>query len=189
MADLQKAPLLSIREKFGYAVGDFACDLFFMLFIYYGLYFYTDVFGIPAAAAGTMFLITKFWDTMVDPIMGIIADRTNTRFGKFRPYLIWLAIPFGVIGIFAFSSPDFDTTGKIIYSYVTYTLMMMIYSAINIPYSALMGGDDAQFPGSHEPLVVPVCPGLLRRHCGHRRHPTPRRLLRRRLRQDRKSVV
>ena len=139
MPETSKAPLLSVREKFGYSLGDFASDLFFMLFIYYGLFFYTDVFGIPAAAVGTMFLVTKLWDSVNDPMMGLIADRTETRWGKFRPFLIWMVIPFGVFGVLAFSSPDFDIPGKIVYAYITYTLMMMVYTAINIPYSALMG--------------------------------------------------
>ncbi|MEJ2195566.1 MAG: MFS transporter, partial [Ignavibacteriaceae bacterium] len=86
-----------------------------------------------------MFLITRIWDAINDPIMGMIADRTNTRMGKFRPYILWLAIPFGVIGFIMFTTPGFGTTGNIIYAYVTYTLMMMIYTAINVPYSALMG--------------------------------------------------
>jgi GPH family glycoside/pentoside/hexuronide:cation symporter len=103
------------------------------------LFFYTDIFGISAAAAGTMFLVTRIWDTVNDPLMGILADRTNTRWGKFRPYLLWLAIPFGVIGVLTFTTPDFSEAGKIIYAYITYSFMMMIYTAINIPYSALMG--------------------------------------------------
>jgi GPH family glycoside/pentoside/hexuronide:cation symporter len=103
------------------------------------LFFYTDIYGISAAAAGTMFLVTRIWDTANDPLMGIISDRTSTRWGKFRPFLLWLAIPFGVIGVLTFTTPDFDETGKIIYAYITYSFMMMIYTAINIPYSALMG--------------------------------------------------
>jgi GPH family glycoside/pentoside/hexuronide:cation symporter len=102
------------------------------------LYFYTDVFGISAVAAGTMFLVTRIWDAVNDPIMGFIADRTDTRWGKFRPYLLWFAIPFGVLGVLMFTTPDLGSTGKLIYAYVTYTLMMMIYTVINVPYSALM---------------------------------------------------
>jgi len=130
---------LSLKEKIGFSVGDGASNLFFQTFVLYLLYFYTDVFGLPSAVAGTMFLVTRIWDAVNDPIMGIIADRTNTKVGKFRPYILWLAIPFGVIGAFMFITPDFAETGKVIYAYVTYTLMMMIYTAINVPYSALMG--------------------------------------------------
>ena len=130
---------LPFFEKIGYSLGDTASNLFWQTFSMFLLFFYTDIFGISAAAAGTMFLVTRIWDTVNDPLMGIIADRTNTRWGKFRPYLLWLAIPFGIIGVFTFITPDFSDSGKIIYAYITYSLMMMIYTAINIPYSALMG--------------------------------------------------
>ncbi len=130
---------LRVREKVGYALGDYACDLYFMFFIYYALFFYTDVFGIPAAVVGTMFFVTKFWDAVNDPLMGIIADRTETRWGKFRPYIIWMFIPFGVIGTLTFTTPQLNMTWKIIYAYGFYTLINMVYTAINIPYSALMG--------------------------------------------------
>jgi GPH family glycoside/pentoside/hexuronide:cation symporter len=130
---------LSIKEKIGYSFGDTASNLFFQVFILFLPIFYTDVFGLPAAAMGTMFLVTRIWDAINDPIMGMIADRTNTRWGKFRPYLVWLALPYGVLGVLMFTTPDFGVTGKLIYAYITYTFMMMIYTAINVPYSALMG--------------------------------------------------
>jgi GPH family glycoside/pentoside/hexuronide:cation symporter len=130
---------LSFGEKIGYSLGDTASNLFWQTFSMFLLYFYTDIFGISAAAAGTMFLVTRIWDTVNDPLMGIIADRTNSKWGKFRPYLLYLAVPFGVIGIFTFTTPDFGATGKMVYAYLTYSLMMMVYTAINIPYSALMG--------------------------------------------------
>jgi GPH family glycoside/pentoside/hexuronide:cation symporter len=130
---------ISIREKFGYSLGDVASNLFFQTFLFYLLFFYTDVFGITAAAAGTMFFITRIWDTINDPLMGIIADRTQSKHGKFRPYLLWMAIPFGIVGSLMFFTPDLSMTGKLIYAYVTYSLMMMGYTAINIPYSALLG--------------------------------------------------
>ncbi len=130
---------IGLLEKVGFSAGDGASNLFFQTFVTYLLYFYTDVFGMPAAAAGTMFLVTRIWDAINDPIMGLIADRTVTKYGKFRPYIIWLAIPFGVLGFLMFITPDFGTTGKIVYAYITYTLMMMMYTAINVPYSALMG--------------------------------------------------
>jgi len=136
---MQDAPRISIREKIGYGLGDTASNLYFQMFINFLLFFYTDVFGIPAAAAGTMLMLSRFWDAVNDPLMGIIADRTNTRWGKFRPYLVWVSIPMAVIGMATFYTPDLSVQGKIIYAYITYTLMMMAYTAINIPYSALMG--------------------------------------------------
>lgn len=144
-------PKLSLLEKVGYGLGDTASNLFFQTFIFFLVYFYTDVFGISAAAAGTMFLVTRIWDAINDPIMGAIADRTNTRWGKFRPYLLWFAVPFGVIGFLMFSTPDLGPTGKLVYAYITYTLMMMVYTAINVPYSALMG---VISPNSSERTVV-----------------------------------
>ena len=126
-------------EKISFGLGDTASNLFFQSFMLFLLYFYTDVFGISAAAAGTLFLLTRVWDSANDPLMGIIADRTTTRWGKFRPYLLWMAVPFGIIGVLTFTTPDLSLGGKVIYAYITYTLMMMVYTAINIPYSALMG--------------------------------------------------
>jgi len=129
---------LSIREKIGYSVGDTASNLYYQTFIVFLLKFYTDVFGISAAAVGTMFLVTRIWDAVNDSIMGAIADRTNSKWGKFRPYLLWGAVPFGILGVLMFTTPDMGPMGKLIWAYVTYTLMMMIYTIINVPYSALM---------------------------------------------------
>ncbi len=130
---------LSFVEKVGYGLGDTASNLYWKTFEFLLVYFYTDVFGISAAAAGTMLLVTKVWDAVNDPLMGYIVDRTHTSWGKFRPYLVWMAIPFAIAGILTFYTPDLDTNGKLIYAYVTYTLVMMAYTAINIPYGALMG--------------------------------------------------
>jgi len=130
---------LSVREKIGYGLGDTASNLFFQTTIYFLLYFYTDVFGITAKTAGTMFLVTRIWDAINDPMMGAVADRTRTRWGKFRPYLLWFAVPFGVIGVAMFTTPQMSDPGKIFYAYIMYTLMMMVYTAINVPYCALMG--------------------------------------------------
>ena len=134
-----KEEKISIKEKIGFGLGDTASNLFFQTFMLFLLYFYTDVYGISAGVAGTMFLVTRIWDSVNDPIMGILSDRTKSRWGKFRPYLLWLAIPFGLIGVLTFITPVWSLTGKIVYAYITYSLMMMIYTAINIPYSALMG--------------------------------------------------
>ena len=116
-----------------------ASSMFWKLFGAYLMIFYTDVFGLPAAAVGTMFLITRIWDSVFDPIVGVAADRTQTRWGKFRPYLLWLAIPFAAIGVLTFTTPSFGQTGNLIYAYITYSLMMMVYSAINVPYASLLG--------------------------------------------------
>jgi GPH family glycoside/pentoside/hexuronide:cation symporter len=130
---------LSLKEKIGYSLGDTASNLFFQTFILFITIFYTDVFGISAKAVGTMFLITKIWDAVNDPMMGLIADRTETRWGKFRPYLLWFAIPIGIVGVLTFTTPNLGANGKLAYAYVTYTLLMMLYTVINVPYSALMG--------------------------------------------------
>lgn len=130
---------LRLREKIGYGFGDAASSLFWKLFSMYLLFFYTDIFGIPAAAVGTMFLITRIWDAAFDPFVGVLGDRTDTRWGKFRPYLLWVAVPFGIIGVITFTTPSLGAGGKLIYAYVTYSLMMMIYSLINVPYASLMG--------------------------------------------------
>jgi len=130
---------ISLKEKIGYGLGDAASSMFWKIFSMYLLFFYTDVFGLAPAVVGTMFLITRIWDSCFDPIVGIIADRTKTKWGKFRPYLLWVAVPFAVIGVLTFYTPNFDEKGKIIYAYVTYSLMMMIYSLINVPYASLLG--------------------------------------------------
>ncbi|SHG39896.1 MFS transporter [Flavobacterium johnsoniae] len=130
---------ISLKEKIGYGLGDAASSMFWKIFSMYLLFFYTDVFGLAPAIVGTMFLITRIWDSCFDPIVGIIADRTKTKWGKFRPYLLWVAVPFAVIGVLTFYTPAFDEKGKIIYAYVTYSLMMMIYSLINVPYASLLG--------------------------------------------------
>ena len=130
---------LSLKEKIGYGFGDAASSMFWKLFGMYIMFFYTDIYGIPAAVVGTMFLFTRVGDAIIDPFIGIVADRTETRWGKFRPYLLWMAIPFGIIGVLTFTTPNLGMTGKIIYAYVTYSLMMIIYSMINVPYASLMG--------------------------------------------------
>jgi GPH family glycoside/pentoside/hexuronide:cation symporter len=133
------AQKLKLKEKVAYGFGDFASSMFWKMFSVYLLFFYTDVFGISAAVVGTMFLVTRIWDALNDPIMGIIADRTNTKWGKFRPYLLWMAIPFGIVGVLSFTTPDLSLSGKIVYAYITYTIMMMVYTAVNVPYASLMG--------------------------------------------------
>ncbi|SMF08184.1 glycoside/pentoside/hexuronide:cation symporter, GPH family [Alteromonadaceae bacterium Bs31] len=132
--------VIPFQEKFGYGLGDFASNLFWMPFILYGTYFYTDVFGISALSVGIMLLVTRVWDVVNDPVMGILADRNPQRagLGKYRPFLFWFAVPFGLVGSVAFFTPDLSPSGKLVYAWVTYTAFGMIYTAINIPYSALM---------------------------------------------------
>lgn len=130
---------ISFREKIGYGFGDMASSMFWKIFGMYLLFFYTRVFGISPAAAGTMFLLTRIWDAVNDPIMGLIADRTHTRWGKYRPYLLWGAIPFALIGIMTFYTPDWGQNAKLAYAYVTYTFMMMAYTVVNVPYASLLG--------------------------------------------------
>lgn len=129
---------LSFKEKVGYGLGDMASNFYMGFFGLFLLYYYTDVFGISPAAAATMLLLTKIVDAISDPAMGLIADRTTSRWGKYRPYLLWVAIPYALLGYLLFLGPEFSQTGKLIYAYVTYTLVMLAYTAINVPYSALL---------------------------------------------------
>lgn len=130
---------LSLREKVAYGFGDMASSMYWKLFGTYLLFFYTDVLTIPAAAVGTMLLVSRCWDTVFDPVVGVITDRTDTRWGKFRPYLLYMALPFGIIGILTFTASPWHGTGRLIYAYVTYSLMMMVYSLINVPYASMLG--------------------------------------------------
>lgn len=136
---MENSSKITLKEKIGYGFGDAASSMFWKIFGMYSLFFYTDVFGITAAAAGTMFLIARLWDSVFDVFVGIMSDRTKTRWGKYRPYLLWFAIPFAVMGAITFFTPDFTQTGKLIYAYVTYSLMMVVYSLINVPYASLLG--------------------------------------------------
>lgn len=136
---MKKNTHIRLKEKIGYGLGDAASSMYWKIFGMYLLFFYTDVFGITAAAAGTMFLITRVWDSLFDPVVGVMADRTNSKWGKFRPYLFWGAVPFGLIGILTFYTPSFSEGGKLVYAYITYSLMMMVYSLINVPYASLLG--------------------------------------------------
>ncbi len=130
---------LSIKEKIGYSLSDSAANFMFQIMIMFQLYYYTDILGISAGAAGTLLLVARIWDAIFDPFMGVIADKTNTRWGKFRPWLLWTALPFGIIFYLTFLTPDIAEGGKLAYAYISYIFMMMIYSANNLPYSALGG--------------------------------------------------
>ena len=128
---------LTVKEKVGYGLGDTASHFVWDMVGFWILIFYTDTFGISAAAAGTIMLIARIWDMVSDPLMGVISDRTRTRWGKFRPYILWAALPYSVLAVLAFTTPDLGQTGKVIYAAVTYLLLMTAYTAINLPYSSL----------------------------------------------------
>jgi GPH family glycoside/pentoside/hexuronide:cation symporter len=129
--------LLTFKEKLGYGLGDTASHFVWDMVGFWLLFFYTDIYKIPAAAAGTIMLIARFWDMGIDPVIGIISDRTQTRWGKFRPYILFGAVPYAVLSILTFTTPHFGETGKIIFAGATYVLLMTAYAAINLPYSSL----------------------------------------------------
>jgi GPH family glycoside/pentoside/hexuronide:cation symporter len=144
--DMDNTPL-SAREKIGYGLGDAASHIVFDNVMFYMPFFYTDIFGLPAAFIGAMFLIARGLDAVSDPIMGLLADRTRSRWGQFRPYILFGAVPFGLSCVLAYSTPDLGLTGKMIFAAVTYTLLTLMYTVVNIPYCALGGvvtGDDTQ---------------------------------------------
>lgn len=128
---------LTFKEKVGYGLGDTASHFVWDMVGFWLMFFYTDVYGISAAAAGTIMLIARFWDMAIDPIIGVVSDRTNTRWGKFRPYILFGAVPYALLAVLTFTTPNFGEVGKIIYAGCTYVLLMTAYAAINLPYSAL----------------------------------------------------
>lgn len=129
---------LSFKEKLGYGLGDMASNFYLGFFGLYLLYYYTDVYGLAPAAVGLMLLISKITDAVSDPVMGLIGDRTESRWGKYRPYLLWGAIPYGLLGCAIFFGPNFSETGKLIYAYATYIGVMIAFTVMNVPYSALL---------------------------------------------------
>ena len=114
-------------------------SMFWKIFSYYLPFFYSNIFGLSLIDAGVLVLVTRIWDAVSDPMMGIVADRTNTRWGKYRPYLLWMAPMFCICGILLFTTPDMNYGGKLVWAYVTYILMMTVYTAINVPYGAMLG--------------------------------------------------
>lgn len=128
---------LTFVEKLGYGLGDTASHFVWDMVGFWLLIFYTDVYKIPPAAAGIIMLIARFWDMGIDPVVGVISDRTRTRWGKFRPYILFGAIPYAVLAVLTFTTPNLGETGKIIYAGATYVLLMTAYAAVNIPYSSL----------------------------------------------------
>lgn len=131
--------MASLSEKIGYGFGDMASSMFWKVFSYYLPFFYANVFGISLIDTGVLLLVTRIWDAVSDPMMGIVADRTKTRWGKYRPYLLWVAAPFSICGILLFTTPDWGYGAKLVWAYVTYILMMTVYTGINVPYGAMLG--------------------------------------------------
>jgi GPH family glycoside/pentoside/hexuronide:cation symporter len=127
-----------LKSKFAYGISDFASNLSWGTVGSYLMIYYTDVAKISAVAIGTMFLITRIWDAINDPIMGMIIDKTHTRWGKCRPYFLWMCVPLAILMVLTYSVPEISATGKLIYAYVTFTLLSMIYTAINIPVTAIL---------------------------------------------------
>ncbi len=139
-APQETAPeVLGFREKFSYGFGNLASCMYWQTFMLYLTIFYTDVFGIGAAAAGTMIGLSRSTDAFFDPVMGMLADRTRSRWGKFRPFLLWFCVPMAVMGVLTFTVPSLGASGKLVWAYVTYNALMLIYTVINIPYIALLG--------------------------------------------------
>jgi len=131
--------VIGFSEKAGYALGDAASNFYWKTFEFFIVFFYTDIFGISAAAVGTMMLLTRVMDAVADPIMGAMADRTRSRWGHFRPWVVWGALPLAAAGVLTFTTPSLGGGGKLVYAYATYSLLMLLYTVVNIPYSALMG--------------------------------------------------
>jgi sugar (glycoside-pentoside-hexuronide) transporter len=130
---------LSFTEKVGYSLGDMAANFIFQAMLALQLSFYTDTFGLSARVAGTLFLVVGLGAAALNPVMGLIADRTNTRWGKFRPWLLWTAVPFGIFGVLAFTTPSLSPSGRLVYAWTTYILLRLIYTINNVPYAALTG--------------------------------------------------
>ena len=131
---------LSIKEKIGYSLGDLSANLVFQTLITYLAYFYTDIYGLEADdATAIIFFVGTAAAIGFNPIVGALADRTNSKWGKFRPWILWTAIPLGVTSVLAFTTPDFSYNGKVIYAVITYTLLLLLYAGSNLPYSALSG--------------------------------------------------
>lgn len=129
----------SLIEKIGYGFGDMSSSMFWKIFTAYLPFFYANIFGLSLEATGVLMLVTRVWDAVSDPMMGIIADRTQSRWGKYRPWLLWMALPFAVSGVLLFTTPDLSQTGKTVWAFATYILMMTVYTGINVPYGSMLG--------------------------------------------------
>lgn len=137
---------LSVKEKIAYGLGDTGCNFVWQTVMLFLAYFYTDIYGLSPAHMGTMFLLVRFIDAVTDPLMGSIVDRTKSKHGRYRPYLLWMAVPFGIACMLAFFTPDVGETGKIVYAYASYIFLTLMYTAINVPYCAMANAmtDDSQ---------------------------------------------
>ena len=131
--------MATLKEKIGYGFGDMSSSMFWKIFSAYLPIFYATVFHLSLEVTGVLMLVTRIWDAVSDPMMGIIADRTSTRWGKYRPYLLWIAVPFAVAGVLLFTKPAFGETGNTVWAFVTYILMMTVNTAINVPYGSMLG--------------------------------------------------
>lgn len=131
--------MATLKEKIGYGFGDMSSSMFWKIFSAYLPIFYATVFHLSLEVTGVLMLVTRIWDAVSDPMMGIIADRTSTRWGKYRPYLLWVAVPFAVAGVLLFTKPDWGDTGNTVWAFATYILMMTVYTAINVPYGSMLG--------------------------------------------------
>lgn len=129
----------TFREKVGYGFGDMSSSMFWKIFSYYLPFFYSNIFGLTLDQVGLLLVVTRIWDAVSDPMMGILADRTETKWGKYRPHLLIMAVPFALSGIFLFTTPDASPTMKLVWAYVTYIMMMTVYTGINVPYGAMLG--------------------------------------------------
>ena len=129
----------SLSEKIGYGLGDMACSMFWKVFSYYLPFFFSNIFGLRLDQVAVLLVVTRIWDAVSDPMMGILADRTSTRWGKYRPYLLLMALPFALSGIFLLTTPAVSPTLKLVWAYVTYIMMMTVYTALNVPYGAMLG--------------------------------------------------
>ena len=129
---------ITMKEKISYGIGDLACNTLFTVISSYLMFFYTDIAGIGLAAVGTIMLVSRVVDAVTDPLMGNIVDRTNTKWGKARPYVLWMAVPFAISGVLMFTVPDLSSQGKFIYALITYVLFCVVYTALNIPYTTML---------------------------------------------------
>lgn len=156
---------LSIREKIGYGMGDAGCNIIFGAIMLFVNYFYTDIFGLAPALVGVLLLSVRVIDAVTDPIMGALADRTRSKYGRFRPWLLWIAFPYALFSVLMFTTPEWTYNSKVIYAFVTYFLLSITYTAINIPLLLAGNGDDRR---SERACCLPV---LSFRHGGYRHAP------------------
>src|SRR5688572_4303118 len=135
---MRPSAVVSLRERLSYGLGDFASGLYWQSFTLYLTFFYTDVFGLSALAAGTLLGMSRSLDALFDPVLGAVADRTRTRWGSFRPYLLWMSAPLALAGVLVFTVPDVAPGAKMVWAWVTFNLLMLVFTGISIPYTALL---------------------------------------------------